>query len=457
MTLPPLESLKDYSKDELLQLILQLMAEIKRLQTEVEGLKKPPPNSRNSSQPPSRDQKRNGPMRRRRRVGAKPGHLKAERPLIDKPDQVVEARLKQCQRCGQDLRAIPAQRIIRRQITELPKIQPVVIETQQHEATCPGCGALQRGHLPDGLEAKRVVGPRLEALVTYLQHQHHLSYERTQTLLQEVFQVELSQGGQASILERAGAAAYPHAEAMREVIRQSAVVQSDETGARVQGQTWWEWVFLCPQAVLHVIPPSRGVEVITEMMGPARGGTWVSDCWAAQLNAPADHFQLCLAHQIRNLQGLIERCPRLAWARELQALFREAIHLAKRRTRLRPRGFRRRRTQLTRRLAVLLERPVTNPHAQALVKCYRKHREHLLLFLHDPTIPYHNNACERALRPSVVHRKVTGGFRSAWGAHAYAALASLIDTAKCQGQSVFETLVALMGTPVLPYLAVRNS
>jgi hypothetical protein len=59
--------------------------------------------------------------------------------------------------------------------------------------------------------------------------------------------------------------------------------------------------------------------------------------------------------------------------------------------------------------------------------------------------------------PSVVHRKVTGGFRSAWGAHAYAALASVIDTAKLRDQSVFDTLVALMGRPVLPYLTAPGS
>ena len=33
------------------------------------------------------------------------------------------------------------------------------------------------------------------------------------------------------------------------------------------------------------------------------------------------------------------------------------------------------------------------------------------------------------------------------------ALASVIDTAKLRGKSVFDTLVALMGHPVLPYLS----
>jgi len=457
MTLPTVESLRDLSRDELIALVLQLAEQVRQLQAEVERLKRPPTTSRNSSQPPSRDQKPNAPKRKRRRHrGAKAGHAKAERPLTDSPTQTIEARPSACTRCGQALQHVTPARTVRRQITELPEIKPVVIETRQHEVACPACGHAERGRLPLGLEAERQFGPRLEATVTYLQHQQHLSYERTQATLTDVFGVTLSEGGQACIVERAGVAAQTVADELRDDLRQSAVLGSDETGARVDGRTWWEWVFVTASAVLHVIRPSRAVDVIAEVMGPARVGTWVCDCWKPQLRAPADRFQLCLAHQIRNLQGLIERAPRLQWARELQALFREAIHLAKRRAGLSARGFARRVTEIERRLDRLLARPVTTPAAQALVKRYRKHRAHLLVFLHDPAVPPHNNAAERALRPSVVHRKVTGGFRSAWGAHAYAALASVIDTTKLRGQSVFDTLVALMGHPVLPYLTAAR-
>lgn len=458
MTLPTIESLRDLSRDELMALVLQLAERLERLEAEVERLKRPPTTSRNSSQPPSRDQKANRPKaKRRRHRGAKMGHAKVERPLTDTPDQVIEVRPSACARCGEDLQSVDPVRTVRRQITELPEIKPVVIETRQHEVACPGCGHAQRGALPAGLEADRHFGPRLEATVTYFQHQQHLSYERTQTTLTDVFGVSLSEGGQACIIERAGVAAQGQTEALRAEIRQSAVVGSDETGARVDGRTWWEWVFVTATAVLHVLRPSRAVDVIEEVMGPARVGTWVSDCWKPQLNAPADRFQLCLAHQIRNLQGLIERAPRLRWARDLQAFFREAIHLGKRRRQLSARGFFRRVTQLERRLDRLLARPVKTRAAQALVKRYRKHRAHLLVFLHDPAVPPHNNAAERALRPSVIHRKVTGGFRSAWGAQAYAALASVIDTAKLRGQSVFDTLVTLMGRPVLPYLTAPGA
>jgi hypothetical protein len=64
------------------------------------------------------------------------------------------------------------------------------------------------------------------------------------------------------------------------------------------------------------------------------------------------------------------------------------------------------------------------------------------------------SACERgaqrrqkqALHTSVIHRKVTDGFRSEWGAKADTDLLSVITTSKIKGQRVYETLVRLLGT-----------
>jgi transposase len=41
-----------------------------------------------------------------------------------------------------------------------------------------------------------------------------------------------------------------------------------------------------------------------------------------------------------------------------------------------------------------------------------------------------NNESELALRPSVIFRKVTNGFRSEWGAKTYAALCSIVETGR---------------------------
>jgi transposase len=44
------------------------------------------------------------------------------------------------------------------------------------------------------------------------------------------------------------------------------------------------------------------------------------------------------------------------------------------------------------------------------------HRDSLYVFLERADVEPANNSSERDLRPSVIHRKVIGGFRSAWGA-----------------------------------------
>ena len=275
-------------------------------------------------------------------------------------------------------------------------------------------------------------------------------------LCQDLFGVAMSEGGASAILQRAGAAAQPVAAAIGMPVAQSAAIGSTETSARVAGRTWWQWVFRSVVGVYFLIRASRGAKVIEEVMGKQHAECWVSDCLGAQLTAPARCRQVCLAHQLRDLQRLLDHQPRLPWALALQALFREAIHLGKRRPELSSQGYARRVTELEHRLDALLQRRVRGVLACRLQKRYRRHREHLLVFLHCPDVPPDNNACERALRPSVIHRKVTNGFRSEWGAHAYGALATVIETAKLHQHNVFDTLVSLMGPPVLPVLAPQN-
>lgn len=453
MTLPATAKLNELSREELIALIGRLVAEIESLRAELDKFKKPPTTSRNSSQPPSRDWKSEQPAAKgSKRRGAKPGHAKAQRPLVDNPDRVIEACVTECLECGADLRAVAPQRVIRRQVTELPEIQPVVIETRQHEVVCPCCQRVQRGTLPTGLEASRQLGPRREALVTYLHHEHHMGFERMGMVLQDVFGTGLSEGGAVAIVERAGTVAQPAAEAIGEQVRQRKVIGSDETSARVNGRNWWEWVFLSEAGAYHLIRPSRGQDVIETFMGDYCAEVWQSDCWQPQLNAPAELHQLCLPHQIRALQRLIDQRPRLQWAPEMQGLFRSAIHLGHRREQLTVQGFHGQVTRLERRLDGLLQRPVTGRLAVNLRERYRTHRDHLLVFLHRWDVSSDNNACERALRPSVIHRKVLGSFRSEWGPRAYATLATVINTAKRSGENVFQKLAGMMGKPVLHYL-----
>jgi transposase len=88
--------------------------------------------------------------------------------------------------------------------------------------------------------------------------------------------------------------------------------------------------------------------------------------------------------------------------------------------------------------------------APCLFRAMRRDRYDLFHFVTRRDVPYTNNACERALRPSVIFRKVTNCFRAEWGAKVYAAAASVIATGTLHGCTALEAWrAALAGVPVM--------
>ena len=63
---------------------------------------------------------------------------------------------------------------------------------------------------------------------------------------------------------------------------------------------------------------------------------------------------------------------------------------------------------------------------------------------------------ERHLRPSVIFRKVTNGFRCEWGAETYAAFRSVVSTAKANRASVLDVIRFVLAAklPVEPFAEV---
>jgi transposase len=449
------DDLARMNRDELIDLVLEKQSEIEALRLKMEKNKKPPTNSGNSSQPPSKDQKSNRPKEKRKhRHGPPMGHVKYERKMVAEPDHIVEVKPQTCKHCQTDLAGVESRLKDVNQISELPEAKAEVIEVRQFEVACPCCGQKQTGEPPAGLEMERSFGSRLEATVVYYRQQQHMSYERTKKALSDLHGVKLCEGSIDKITQRAGKEALQQAQLIQEAIRSSAVVYSDETGCRVDSQNWYQWVFSSAKAVLHVARFDRSVDVIKEVMADHKAEVWVSDVYSAQIKAPARERQLCMAHQLRNLQAVIDLYPQAFWPKAMQVLFRSAVHLHNERDQLPPGEFEGRVKRLEKLCDRLLERSLEHPDEKRLRKRYLKHRQCLFVFLHRKDVPPTNNISERYLRPSVIHRKVIGCFRSGWGADAYAAMASVIHTAGLTGCSPFEAIQGLFGRPSLPLPAL---
>lgn len=445
--------LESFSKEELIQLILILQDEIEALKLKFEKNQKPPTSSKNSSQPPSRDQKGNLPTNRRRhRHGPPIGHEKHVRKFIAQPDQTIELRAKSCCECHTDLSNKTGRLVNVNQVTELPQAPAQVIEVRQYAVTCPECGTSHIEEPPAGLEMNRAFGSRLEATVVYYRQEQHMSYARTQKALLDLHQVEISQGGIDKIMKRAGKWAVGKIAQIQDTVRHSQVVHCDETTNRINGANAWEWVFCTMTSVLHVIRRNRSAEMILDVMHESQAEVWVSDCYGGQLKAPARQRQLCMAHQLRALQHILDAQPHLTWAHALRKLFQHAIQVHRQRGQMTPAQFDKRVAQIERNCDRLIKQDLAPPEAQKLQRRYLKYRACLFVFLHRNDVEPTNNVAERALRHSVVHRKVTNGFRSYWGTNTYAALASIIDTAELAGIRAFDAIQALFGPPSLPVL-----
>ena len=82
--------------------------------------------------------------------------------------------------------------------------------------------------------------------------------------------------------------------------------------------------------------------------------------------------------------------------------------------------------------------------AQRLINRLKRHWEEWFTFLTHPEVKPDNNDAERALRPIVIHRKVSGGARSDWGAELVTQMFSFLETMRLQGNNAITQLCELL-------------
>ena len=464
------DELAGLSREELLELVRRQQEElatreaaierrdekIRELEEELAQLRRPVKTPENSSVPPSRGQKANRGDGRRRKLGPKRGHVGVSR-VRSEPDVVVECRPHVCAGCGQGLPQSGGRRVGRSQVIELPAFAPVVIEAWQYSVACAQCGEQTTGTYPAGLEPRRTFGPGVEAVLSYFHERHHVGYERLVEICRDLFGLTISEGGVENALRRLVERARPTYAAIREQVRGSPVINSDETSARVAGRNHWQWVFQTPEASYHVIVPSRGGEVIDTFLAGVDPEVWGSDLWAPQILTAAGQHQICLSHQERDLSFAVEADTGEArlWAIELRHVFGRAIRLHHERAQVTPETFARRRRLIENATDRLVFDRYVAPKTEAarLQRRYRTHRDSLYVFLYRDDVEPTNNSSERDLRPSVIHRKVIGGFRSAWGAEASAIRSSILATARKQGRNLLDAFRAVAGPSPLQAVA----
>jgi len=100
---------------------------------------------------------------------------------------------------------------------------------------------------------------------------------------------------------------------------------------------------------------------------------------------------------------------------------------------------------LEKQLAVLLAAPTDCDLARELQAKIRRSRHQLLTSCDFPgEVDVTNDGSERKLRPCVIQRKVTNGYRAMWAAQAEADVRTTIDTARLRAANPFEAILATL-------------
>ena len=347
------------------------------------------------------------------------------------PSEIIELKSNYYASCGSDLMDEPFVLQAKRQVIDLPPIAPIYTEYQQYSCKCSGCGHKQIASFPASVKDPIQYGSSVETLVSYLSVYQSVPYYRLKTMFSQVFSLPLSQGTVDNILHRVALKCEVVYEHIKAEISKSSVIGSDETGAKVNSEKWWIWVWQNITTTFIIASNNRGAKTIETFFSQGfANATLTSDRWAAQLKTFTKGKQICLAHLLRELVYLIES-EKNEFSSEFKTMIGTVFDLKKQQL------VNRKSCKVDDPRAILLENklnelpgkvidaekyPKTAVFQQSIIKC----RGYLLPCVYDLDIPPNNNASERAIRIIKVKQKVSRQFKT--GQHAFCVIRSVIDT-----------------------------
>jgi transposase len=452
--------LASLGREELIAVVEEQRCLIAELRAEIERLKR----WRNR---PAAPFSKNTPKADPKRPGRHPGQgrfLRRSEPVQPPTATVIADVPSCCPACGGRLEQERWELATTTDITVNP--QPVVVAFQVPHCRCEKCGKRVRGTAPGlasdqmGATAHRV-GPGVMAAAHALHYGTGIPVRKVPAVLKQLTGISITQSALTQdALRRAAGEVGAEYEQLRQTVPAAPVIHTDDTGWRVGGATAFLMGFDTAQATLYQIRDQHRNEEVREMIGNAYGGVLVTDRGQSY---EAEEFagmrqQKCLAHLLRNIHAVVESKHGRArqFGTDLQAYLREGLELWRARHHLSSKEFDRRAWELGQVLSYhLRHRTLRDRDNQRLLDGIgmQQDRGRLLTFLAVEGVEPTNNRAERILRPAVIARKVSHCSKTQRGAEAFAAFASIIQTARKKAQEATEALSAIFSP--IPALSAR--
>ena len=433
--------------------ISTLQKENEELKDAVDKLKNR--SSQNSSVPPSSDNLKKPSDKSKRKKGKKRGpkydHPGKTRNGFGEPDEVEELELDGCPVCGGEVEPVEGAPQKVQQVAELAE-QPVEIrEYHRPLYQCPKCGWSGYSPMPWGTKEGFSYGGRLCSIVGWLGYGGNLTWRKQEYFVEHVLGVPISQGSLAKMHQWFQESLEPSYQQWLAYIQQPGVRCVDETTYCIDGIKYWLWVATSNQVCALLLAPTRSSAELKQLLGENFEGILSSDCFSAYNPQAAAAKQKCLAHLERDLKALTTSrfVENRNFAKQVFQILTAArsVHQDYLAQKLTQQDLSNQRAELEAKLQAVLEAPPKGgwpADAQRLVNRIKRHWNEWFTFLTNPEVKPDNNDAERALRPIVVHRKVSGGARSDWGAKLVAQMFSFLETVRLQGGDAIAQLCELL-------------
>jgi transposase len=337
-----------------------------------------------------------------------------------------------------------------RAVEDLGEARVVVRVYHTRSGWCPSCRRRVESRAAEQPPAADVphgqLGINALAHGVLLRIVYRLPFRQIAQLMADLPGLRVSAGAIARQLQRVAGWFADEFDRLLLEVRAAPRVHADETGWRTGGKNGQLWTVATPSHTVYHVDRSRAGRVIRELLGEAFGGTLVSDFYSAYAAMDCKK-QKCLAHLLRELAESARDSPAFAggaFYKRAKRLIKEMLALKRRWDRMGDRPYVSRVISLENRLQRLAEGEYDEPSERRIAARMRRYRGELTTFLWDRDLDGTNNAAERALRPAVVARKISGGSRSKAGAAAWAKVASLVRTARQQGRDLLPAIRAML-------------
>jgi transposase len=406
----------------------------------------------------------------KKKRGAPVGHPGWVRPQPDHIDRTVRVPAPTtCPHCqSQDL--TPREEATEH-LQEDIVLQPRTLVTcyLHEQAFCPKCHrpVVQAG---EGELLNAPIGPVAKSVAIYLRYQIGISYRKTTELFRELFGLEFVPASALGFDRQAAARGEPLHEDVRDKIRASDVVHTDETFWRSDGMGHYVWFAGNENLAFFHIDRHRSADVAQTIFGQDFGGTLVRDRYAAYNGIGVD-WQVCLAHISKNAKEIGAEHALLPPTEKDPAVGPFCDRILDLGSRLCEAGPKLKSGNLPWKAASKIEKrsvrelnqicqpPLRFKPAETL-RAYLTgpNQKFLFTFLRRPGVPPTNNHAEQSLRFLVIFRKISFGTRSESGLKTHSILPSLVQTARRQGVHPRKFLQTLLtADPATAQAALYNN